>query len=90
VQGVLQGLKEINISVALQQLEMVAAPEVIEEVSSLKDKKGKEDLRKLITDLADDVERRAGRLSSADPGVAEIKQAVSTLTILLSLFFALQ
>ena len=90
VQGVLQGLREINFSVALQQLELVAAPEVIDEVSSLKGKEGKEDLRKLITDLADDVERRMGRLSSEDTGVAEIKQAVSTLTILLSLFFALQ
>ena len=90
VQGVLQGLRGINFSVALQQLETVATPEVIEEVSSLEDKKGTEDLRKLITDLADDVERRVGRLSSEDVGVAEIKQEVSTLTILLSLFFALQ
>ncbi len=90
VQGVLQGLKEINFSVALQQLETVAAPEVIAEVSSLKDRNGKEDLRKLITNLADDVERHAGRLSSEDVGVEQIKQEANTLTILLSLFFALQ
>ena len=90
VQGVLQGLRGINFSVAMQQLETVATPEVIAEVSSLKDKKGTEALRKLTTDLADDVERHADRLSSEDPGVEQIKQEVGTLTILLSLFFALQ
>ena len=90
VQGVLQGLRGINFSVALQQLETVAAPDVVKAVSSLKDKKGTEDLRKLITDLADDVERHVGRLSSEEVGVEQLKQEVGTLTILLSLFFALQ
>ena len=90
VQGVLQGLRGINFSVAMQQLETVAAPEVIEKVNSLKDQQVTGDLRKLITNLADDVERHAGRLSSEDVGVEQIKQEASTLTILLSLFFALQ
>ncbi|MFC1956414.1 hypothetical protein ACFLWZ_07890 [Chloroflexota bacterium] len=68
VQGVLQGLRGINFSVALQQHETVAAPDVVKAVNSLKDKKGTEDLRKLITDLVDDVERHVGRLSSEEVG----------------------
>ena len=49
VQGVLQGLQELNINMALQQLEGVARPEIIKRVNALKTRGGTEDIRKLIS-----------------------------------------
>ena len=90
VQGALQGLKEISISVALEQLKPVATPEIIEEVQSLTQKQGTGDLRKLITDLVDDLERCVSRISASNPDIAPIERSVKTLAILIGLFFSLQ
>ncbi|MFC2005973.1 hypothetical protein ACFLVG_03315 [Chloroflexota bacterium] len=89
-QGVLQGLKEINVSVAVEQLRLVATPEIIEEISSLTHKQGTEDLRKLISNLVHDLEKRIGRISASNADMASLECSVKTLAILIELFFALQ
>ena len=90
VQGVLQGLKELNVSMAIEQLKLVAAPDIIEEVNSLKRKQGTGDLRKLISNLTDDLENRIGIVSASNPDMAPLERSMKTLNILLDLFFSLQ
>lgn len=89
VQNVLGGLRGLNISMALEQLKPVAAPEIIRQVSTLKSAPGTAGLRKLITGLAYDLENRLGKVSSADPNFKQIERSMKTLTILMELFFSL-
>ena len=90
VQDVLGGLKGLNISMAVEQLKMVATPEIIEQVNSLKSKSGTQELRKLISDLTDDLEKHIGIISSSNPDIKSLESSVKTLTILIELFFSLQ
>lgn len=89
VQGVLHGLKDLNISMTLDQLQTIATPEIIEAVESLKNKEGKEDLRKTISGLADDLERRIGSISAADIDRTPLLNSMRTLNILMDLYFSL-
>jgi hypothetical protein len=89
VRGVLQGLKDLNISMAVQQLKSVATPEIIDQVNSLSSKDDTDDLRKMITGLADDMENRLGALSSASPEGASLVNSMRTLNILMDLYFSL-
>ena len=88
--GVLQGLKELNLSMAIEQLKTVATPEIIEEVNSLRSKPGTEDLRKVISDLADDLENRIDTISASNPETAPLVNSTKTLNILMNLYFSLQ
>ncbi len=90
VQGVLQGLKELNVSMAIEQLKLVATPDIIEEVNSLKRKQGTGDLRKLISNLTDDLENRIGIISASNPDMTPLERSMKTLNILLDLFFSLK
>ena len=90
VQGVLQGLKEINVSVAIDQLKSVATPGIIEEISSLTHKQDTEDLRKLISDLVHDLEKRIGGISASNPDMVPLERSVKTLAILIELFLSLK
>ncbi len=90
VQGVLVGLKGLNVSMAVEQLKLVATPEIIEQVNSLKGKSGTEELRKLISKLAEDLEKRISIISAANPDVKPIDSSMKSLTILMDLFFSLQ
>ena len=90
VQNVLGGLRELTVSMAIEQLKLVAAPEIIEQVNSLKSKPGTEELRKLISDLAYDLENHIGVISASNPDLKPIERSMKTLTILLELFFSLQ
>ncbi len=90
VQGVLQGLKEINVSVAVEQLRLVATPEIIEKISSLTHKQDTGDLRKLISDLVNGLEKRVGSVSASNQDMVPIERSVKTLAILIELFFSLQ
>src|SRR4030066_429752 len=65
VRGVLQGLKDLNVSMAVEQLKTVAKPEIIRQVTTLKSGGGTENLRKLITTLVDDLEKQPGTISGA-------------------------
>jgi hypothetical protein len=86
VQGVLQGLQDLNINMAVQQLKTVAPPEIIKQVNALRTKGGTEDLRKMISTLADDLEKKLGDKKDTAPLV----NAMRTLNILLDLYFSLR
>ncbi len=90
VQNVLGGLRELTVSMAIEQLKLVATPDIIEEVNSLKRKQGTGDLRKLISNLTDDLENRIGIVSASNPDMAPLERSMKTLNILLDLFFSLK
>jgi hypothetical protein len=89
VRGVLQGLQDLNVSMAAEQLKGVATPEIIEGVNALKKTGNTEDLRKLISDLADDLELKIGALPDAKTDTAPLVNSVRTLNILMDLYFSL-
>ncbi|HTY81865.1 MAG TPA: hypothetical protein VMB24_03700 [Dehalococcoidales bacterium] len=84
VQGVLHGLQELNINMALQQLKTIAAPEVIKQVTALKTGGKTEDLRKLISSMAEGLEKSLGAKKENAPLYNEIR----ALNILLDLYFS--
>jgi hypothetical protein len=88
VRGVLQGLQELNLSMALTQLKTVAKPELIQRVAALRTKPGTEDLRKLITKLVDDTEKQVITLKP-DSDTAPLSNSMRTISILLDLYFSL-
>jgi len=90
VQGALKGLREIGVMVTVEQLKQVATPEIIEEVSSIKYQQGTEDLRRLISRLANDLEKRLDKVSASNPDMVPIQHSAKTLIILLELLFSLQ
>jgi hypothetical protein len=90
VRGVLRGLKDLNISMSVDQLKAVAPPEIIKGVQSLKDKEGTEDLRKMISKLADDLERGIADISAAKIDNTRLLNSARTLNILMDLYFSLQ
>jgi hypothetical protein len=85
-----QGLKEINISVALEQLKLMATPEIIREVDSLKHKPTTEDLRQLILGLSAELEKGVDSTSGAKPDMTSIERSVKTLVILIELLFSIE
>ena len=89
VRGVLQGLQELNLNMALTQLKSVAKPEVIQRVSALKYKPGTEDLRKLITSIVDDLEKHLNAASISKTDTTQMVNSTRTLSILLDLYFSL-
>ncbi|MCX7911784.1 MAG: hypothetical protein N2506_02305, partial [Dehalococcoidales bacterium] len=64
VKGVLQGLKELNLSLAIDQLKNTARPEIIQRVSALRHQENADDLRKLISSLAEEMEGKLRNLSA--------------------------
>ena len=90
VRGVLQGLKELKVSMAIEQLQSIATPEIIEEVNALINKASTDDLRKVISSLADDLENRLGTISDTKPDTEPLLNSMRTLNILLDLYFSLQ
>ncbi len=89
VKGVLQGLKELNVSMAIQQLKMVARPDIIRQVNDLKSKTGTEELRKMITVLADGLEKQIGAVSASKNEMTPLVNSMRTLSILIDLYFSL-
>ena len=89
VQGVLQGLKDLNVSMAVEQLKTVATPEIIKEVNALKSKGSTDDLRKMISALAEDLEKRLGAISNSKTDTAPLVNSMRTLNILMDLYFSL-
>ncbi|MFC1939299.1 hypothetical protein ACFLTY_05890 [Chloroflexota bacterium] len=90
VQGVLEGLKAIKVSIAVEQLKLVATPEIIEKISSLTHKQDTEDLRKLISGLTDDLEKRIRSVATSNPDMVPVESSIKTLAILLELYFSLR
>jgi uncharacterized protein YeeX (DUF496 family) len=90
VRGVLQGLKDLNISMSVEQLKTVAPKDIIDRVNSLKKQPGTEDLRKMISGLADDLERRVADIPDAPDAASPLANSMRTLNILMDLYFSLQ
>jgi len=90
VRGVLDGLRELNMSMAVEQLQQVATPEIIKEVNALRNKPGTDDLRKVISNLAEDLESRLRAISSKNTDAAPLINSMRTLNILMDLYFSLQ
>ena len=89
VQGVLRGLKDLNISMATDQLKTVASPDIVKRVSALKGRDGTDDLRKMMTALTDDLEKNLGIATRGKPEGASLVNSVRTLSILMDLYFSL-
>jgi hypothetical protein len=88
VKGVLQGLQELNLSMALSQLKSVAKPELVQKIANLRTKPGTDELRKIITRLVDDTEKQVSTLN-AKSDTAQLVNSLRTLSILLDLYFSL-
>jgi len=89
VKGVLQGLQDLNLSMALDQLKTVAKPEIIRQVTALKSGQGTENLRKIITNLVDEMEKQLNTLSGSKAEITQLMNSTRTLSILLDLYFSL-
>jgi len=89
VKGVLQGLKDLNVSMAIQQLKTIARQDIIKQVNDLKSKTGTEDLRKMITVLADGLEKQIGAVSASKNEMTPLINSMRTLSILIDLYFSL-
>ena len=89
VQGVLQGLKDLNINMALEQLAPVATPDTIKQVKILRSTGSTDDLRKMISDLADDMENQLGTMSRTNQETMPLVNSMRTLNILMDLYFSL-
>jgi len=87
---VVQGLREIKVSVALEQLKLFATPEIIEAVSSQRQKRSTEDLRKLILDLTSELEKSVSSKSGQNLDIVSAESSVKTLAILIELLFSLE
>src|SRR4030066_754872 len=90
VRGVVQGRQKLNLSMALSQLKGVARPEVIQQVTALKSGGGKEELRKIVTNLVDEMEKQLNQESLLKKEITQLADSVRTLSILLNLYFSLQ
>ena len=85
-----QGLIELKASVALQQLKSIATPEVIKEVSLLKQNQKTDELRKLILNLSAELESWVDNMSGSKLDMASINRSVKTLAILIELLFSIE
>ena len=88
VKGVLQGLQELNLNMALTQLKTVAKPDLIQKIAALRTKPGTEELRKIITRLVDDIEKQVNTLNPKSD-TAQLANSIRTLSILMDLYFSL-
>jgi hypothetical protein len=88
VKGVLQGLKELNLTMAIAQLKTVAKPEIVKRVSALRSQENTDDLRKMISGIADDLENRLRAVSTSKTDTAPLVNSMRTLSILMDLYFS--
>jgi hypothetical protein len=90
VKGVLQGLKELNFNMAVAQLKTVARPEIVKQVTALKNQESTEALRKLISSIADNLENQLRSLQATKVETSHLYNTMRTLNILMDLYFSLQ
>jgi glutamyl-tRNA reductase len=89
VKGVLQSLKELNLNMAVTQLKTCARPEIVRQVNALKSQENTDALRKMISDIADDLENSLRALPAPKTETAPLVNAMRTLNILMDLYFSL-
>ncbi len=88
VRGVLQGLKELNLSMAIDQLKAISKPEIVKQVSALRSQENTDNLRKMITSIADDLENRLHAIPASKTETASLCNSMRTLSILMDLYFS--
>ena len=88
-QGVLQGLRELQFSMTLDQLGPVASEETIARVNALKTNPDTDELRKMISNLIEDIEQRLETKATADAGLKSLVDSSRVLGILMDLYFSL-
>jgi len=89
VKGVLQGLRELNVDMAVTQLKTVARPDIVKQVSTLKIQESTDALRKMISALADELENRLRALPASKTETTFLCNTMRTLTMLMDLYFSL-
>ena len=87
---VVRGLKDIKISVALNQLEMLQVPDILTTVRSLTAKASNADLRSLILTIADELDGALGSPGGLPADDDSLHRRIRALPILLELLFALE
>lgn len=87
--GVLSGLRELQFSMTLDQLKTVATKDIINQVKALKKNPDPDELRKMITTLAEDIEMRLEAMANTDPAVKPLEDSARTLSILMDLYFSM-
>lgn len=90
MQGVVAGLRGISFSVALNQLKTIAKPDIYEKVTAMQQQPDSKELRRLISDIARNLERETAKASKNNPEFESISNSSKTLAILISLLFSLQ
>lgn len=90
MQGVVAGLRGISFSVALNQLKTIVEPGIYEKVEAIQKQPDSKELRRLISDIAKNLERETSKISRNNPEFESISNSSKTLAILISLLFSLQ
>ena len=90
MQGVVAGLRGISFSVALNQLKTIGEPGIYEKVEAIQKQPDSKELRRLISDIARNLERETAKASKNNPEYESIGNSSKTLAILISLLFSLQ
>jgi hypothetical protein len=90
VQSALGGLRELTVSLAVEELKPVATPEIIEQVNSIKGKQGTVELRKLISALINNLESDIDIIAATNPSIKPTERSIKTLNILIELLFSLE
>ena len=89
-QDVLGGLRDLKVNMAVEQLKLIASPDVVARVDSLKSGASVEELRHMLTDLAEELETQISSLSAENKNLAALEVSIKTLTILMELYFSLR
>jgi len=89
-QGVLHGLRDLQFSMTLDQLNPIASKEIIKQVNALKTNPDTDELRKMITRLCDDMEYELETIVAANPEAKPTVDSMRVLSILIDLYFSLQ
>jgi len=88
-QGVLHGLRDLQFSMTLEQLNSVASKDIIKKVNALKNNPDTDELRKMISGLSEDIEIRLEAMANSDPAVKPLEDSMRVLSILMDLYFSL-
>ena len=89
-QGVLHGLRDLQFSMTLDQLNPIASKEIIKQVNALKNNPDTDELRKMINRLCDDMEHQLETITAANPDAKSTVDSMRVLNILIDLYFSLQ
>jgi len=90
MQGVQRDLRNLKISTALVQLDLVAPQDITDKVSSLTIHADTKGLRHLILEHVSDLEQSLSSLNRTRPDIEFIESSVKTLSILIELLDALE